>query len=184
MKTNENTDNTYLDSIDDLSIEHEALRNEIAHEALEEKHANEAVKGVAWLFGIVAVFALAILITWIIGSQSPFLDLSIERQAATLAHQQPLRGQVSKIPEKTTAQFMAILVPNNGTQTPNTKTAEATTETTANSSSTAMSQADLDRIEREAREVIHGDFGVNPGRKAKLGADYAAVQARVNEILH
>ena len=32
-------------------------------------------------------------------------------------------------------------------------------------------------------EVIHGDYGDNPVRQAKLGKDYAAVQARVNEIL-
>lgn len=41
-----------------------------------------------------------------------------------------------------------------------------------------------DRIEREAREVIHGDYGNNPMRHDRLGADYDAVQARVNQILH
>ena len=47
-----------------------------------------------------------------------------------------------------------------------------------------MSKADMDRIEREAREVIHGDYGNNPSRAQKLGADYELVQARVNQILH
>ena len=47
-----------------------------------------------------------------------------------------------------------------------------------------MSKADMDRIEREAREVIHGDYGNNPGRAQKLGADYDLVQARVNQLLH
>lgn len=41
-----------------------------------------------------------------------------------------------------------------------------------------------DRIEREARGVIHGDYGNNPMRHDMLGADYDAVQARVNQILH
>lgn len=40
-----------------------------------------------------------------------------------------------------------------------------------------------DRIEREAREVISGHYGNDPSRRAALGADYAAVQARVNELL-
>ena len=42
--------------------------------------------------------------------------------------------------------------------------------------------ADDDRIEREARQVIHGALA-HPRPKAKLGADYAAVQARVNQLL-
>ncbi|MDE6543341.1 MAG: hypothetical protein K2K76_05185, partial [Muribaculaceae bacterium] len=52
------------------------------------------------------------------------------------------------------------------------------------SSAAAMSKTDMDRIEKEALEVIHGDYGNNPGRAAKLGADYALVQARVNQLLH
>lgn len=47
-----------------------------------------------------------------------------------------------------------------------------------------MSKADMDRIEKEALEVIHGDYGNNPGRAQKLGADYQLVQARVNQLLH
>ncbi len=49
--------------------------------------------------------------------------------------------------------------------------------------SAKVSESDQARIEREAMEVIHGDYGDNPVRQAKLGKDYAAVQARVNEIL-
>ncbi|MDE7345565.1 MAG: hypothetical protein K2N48_02355 [Muribaculaceae bacterium] len=48
----------------------------------------------------------------------------------------------------------------------------------------SMSKADMDRIEKEALEVIHGDYGNNPGRAQKLGADYQLVQARVNQLLH
>lgn len=47
-----------------------------------------------------------------------------------------------------------------------------------------MSKAYQDRIEKEALEVIHGDYGNNPTRAEKLGPDYAAVQARVNQLLH
>ena len=34
-----------------------------------------------------------------------------------------------------------------------------------------------------ARAVIRGDYGVGDERRAKLGANYDAVQARVNEML-
>ena len=72
--------------------------------------------------------------------------------------------------------------------------ANATTKVAANpaklaakapsASATQMSKADMDRIEKEALEVIHGDYGNNPGRAKKLGADYDLVQARVNQLLH
>lgn len=38
-------------------------------------------------------------------------------------------------------------------------------------------------IEALARAVIRGDYGNGEERKRRLGANYAAVQARVNEIL-
>jgi hypothetical protein len=41
-------------------------------------------------------------------------------------------------------------------------------------------------IDEMAKEVIRGNWGNNPDRKAKLtaaGYDYAAIQARVNEML-
>lgn len=200
MKTNENPDGFYQKEIEDLSAKEdsrrdmeglsekdEALMYDNGPESPEERHSNEAVKGVAWLFGIVAVFAVAILLTWIVGHHSPVMDRSSERQAYALSHGQPsLKGQIANPAEKAGAQFMAILVPANSP-----KSSFATTNSSAKTSAAdgvankpAVSQTDYDRIEREAREVIHGDFGDNPGRKAKLGADYAAVQARVNQILH
>lgn len=182
MKTLENTDNAYQESID-LSNENEILFNERNQEALEEKRANEAVKGAAWLLGIVAVFALAILITWIIGSQSPFLDRSIEREAAVWNNTKPLKAQISKSASNANAQFIAHITSGNNSNT-NIVTSKNVQPSVSEATANAVSSADIDRIEREAREVIHGDYGVNPGRKAKLGADYAAVQARVNELLH
>ena len=35
-----------------------------------ERRSNEAVKGAAWLLGIVAIFAVAILFAWIVGSHT------------------------------------------------------------------------------------------------------------------
>ncbi len=39
-------------------------------------------------------------------------------------------------------------------------------------------------IEDEARKVIHGDYGNGAQRRQALGSHYAAVQHRVNELLH
>ena len=125
-----------------------------------ERRSNEAVKGAAWLLGIVAIFAVAILFAWIVGSHtSPIQNRGADRQL------------YSQTQGREAAPASAASGRN-------------VTKATSESKTSSLSAADEDRIEREAREVIHGDFGDNPGRKAKLGADYAAVQARVNEILH
>ena len=183
-KANDN----YQERIEDLSEKEEALMYDNGPESPEERHANGAVKGVAWLFGIVAVFAVAILLTWLIGGRAPINDRSADRQ--TYAYSQKaatIKAQPATSAEKANAKFMAALAPAKGAKS-NAVSASAGKTSTATSgsasSSASMSKADMDRIEIEAREVIHGDFGNNPGRKAKLGADYAAVQARVNQILH
>lgn len=199
MKTNESPDgfnqkeiedlsakeDRYQERIEDLSNKDEALRSDNSPDAPNERHSSKAVKGVAWLFGIVAVFAVAILLTWIVGRHSPINYRSAERQTYAMSQKSTLKVQPGTSAEKANAKFIAVLKPAKDAKSSaaNAK-AVAKASAAASSSLTAVSQADMDRIERVAREVIHGDFGDNPGRKAKLGADYAAVQARVNQILH
>ena len=38
-------------------------------------------------------------------------------------------------------------------------------------------------VEEQARQVIRGRFGNNPERRRRLGADYAVIQKRVNEMM-
>ena len=38
-------------------------------------------------------------------------------------------------------------------------------------------------VEAEALKTIRGDYGNNPDRRQRLGQNYAAVQARVNELM-
>lgn len=150
-------------------------------ESRSERESDGAVKGAAWLLGIFGVFAIAILIAWVIDmNHSPFSSLSsrsIPRQTATV---KPVRSPSS-------SQFVATIVPVSEltitTQAP-APTANQSIKLVKNTNTKVMTKADQDRIEREALEVIHGDFGNNPGRKAKLGSDYAAVQAKVNQLLH
>lgn len=148
-----------------------------------ERESNRAVKGSAWLLGIVAVFAIAILFAWLVGrDDSPMSsrsNLSQEYALSSTRHQ----GTVAKA--GVSGQQISAATAANGVTVKNvkvvSKTAPAAVAPEKNSALSSMS--DADRIEEEAREVIHGDFGVNPGRKARLGADYAAVQARVNQLL-
>lgn len=177
------------DNFKDLSPMEEAEMFNNGPEAPAERLSNSAVKGTAWLLGIVGVFAVAVLIAWFIGMHdSPLSSRSDARMSAALSEQQmPLNPTLAKQSAQTPVQFMAILVPVGSRSA----AAEATTASqqpvkAVKDSAPVKSQsaADADRIEKEAMEVIHGDFGNNPGRKAKLGSDYAAVQARVNEILH
>ena len=160
----------------------------------EERISNRAVKGAAWLLGIVGIFGVAILLAWIIGMNNPPLSSRSGNHPAVAMKSQLVAAPQTSV---TPAQFVAILVPANS-QTLSLKGAtDATKALPANPQPEALAsqstsadnaavntQAYNDRIEKEALEVIHGDFGNNPGRQAKLGADYAAVQKRVNQLMH
>lgn len=154
----------------------------------DDRLANEAVKGSAWLLGIVGVFAICLLIAWAVDlHHSPFSSVSsrsIPRQTATISPS----NYVVPNPTANAPHVVTILMP---VSAPSIKTAAPAPSVQkniklikANSPANLVSKSDQARIEREALEVIHGDFGNNPGRKEKLGADYAAVQAKVNELLH
>lgn len=169
-------------------------------DAPEESVSNRAVKGGAWLLGILAIFGVALLICWLIDlNHGPSAPLS-----ARATTERPVLSKPGAIHKASCGeQFMAkvnqanamakadktkviVLVkkPVKAVSSAASKAANAAAASVNAVSSKASSQADMDRIEKEALEVIHGDFGNNPGRAEKLGADYAAVQARVNQLLH
>lgn len=177
------------DNLKDLSPMEEAEMYNNGPEAPAERLSNNAVKGTAWLLGIVGVFAVAVLIAWFVGRHdSPLSSRSDARMAAALSEpQMPLNPTLASQSAQTPVQFIAILVPAGSqsaaapalkSQKPGKVVKRSTT-----ASAKTLTSIDEDRIEREAREVINGEFGNNPERKVKLGADYAAVQERVNEIL-
>ena len=180
-----------------------------------ERVSDRAVKGVAWLGGIFAVFAVALLLAWIFNldhSPSDSLSSRATAQRAVVAspntqvNQFAANGKAnSNLAPNVTFGKIIVIGQNFGS---NLKSAASTVSNKVSAAAgkvgslvsnapgtiakvgddaaakVAASKTDMDRIEREAREVIHGDYGDNPGRAAKLGADYAAVQARVNQILH
>lgn len=78
---------------------------------------------------------------------------------------------------------------DNESKTPSKKAAtssvESPTETVANSPATSPSTSSTTTfgdIEESARRVIRGHFGNGKERKAKLGAFYAEIQSKVNEM--
>lgn len=146
-----------------------------------------AVKGLTWLVSIVGVFGVCLLFSWLVSrDNSAFAARSESRAASALLTYSPQPAKdllsYSKHPGNldNVMIFEIIKLSNTGSAT----TAKAVTPARKVAPKAVDNSAYDDRIEREAREVIHGDFGNNPGRKAQLGADYAAVQARVNQILH
>lgn len=176
------------DTVKNIDINEEAELYNNGPESPAERMSNGAVKGAAWLLGIVGIFAVAILVALAVGRHDSPLSIRSEvRQAEALsASQMPFNPQFKSNPALTTTQFIAILVPAGESPTKDATSAVADKNGNASDAlkSNSESSIDEDRIEREAREVINGEFGNNPERKMKLGADYAAVQERVNEILH
>ncbi|MDE6480373.1 MAG: hypothetical protein K2L45_08880 [Muribaculaceae bacterium] len=170
---------------------------------------DRAVKGVAWLGAIIGVFALAILICAAFhlsptpspakpqpvktAMQKTFISSpgSASNSSAANVSNSFSQPQFSTRPVILKSITVIGLEPSNPANA-TAKIAAAPAKLAAKASvakpqanpAASMSKADMDRIEKEALEVIHGDYGNNPGRAQKLGPDYAAVQARVNQLLH
>lgn len=174
-----------------------------------EDNERRSSKGVAWLIGIVAVFAICMgIAAWVGHDDSPVAGHG-DRGAAALSSaagsDNAAAGQGASYYSVTEEVISvdsveaavsgaagsvknAVASAASNVKSAATKAAGSVSGAVGNAVSKAKaavgSQSDEDRIEREAREVIQGDYGNNPERKEALGADYAAVQERVNEIIH
>ena len=200
------TDKDFYEQDFNTNLEAEMFDN--GPETEGERLGDRAMKGAAWLAGIVGLFALAVVI-------AAAFDLSPTPSPAK-PHQARTAMQQAYISSPGTASNAAAysnyassqslfnskpvilksitvigLEPSNPASA-SAKVAAAPAKLAAKASvakpqakpAASMSKADMDRIEKEALEVIHGDYGNNPGRAQKLGADYQLVQARVNQLLH
>ena len=171
-----------------------------------ERLGDRAMKGAAWLAGIVGLFALAVVIAAAFDlsptpSPAKPMHARTEMQKAYISSPGPAGkvnmkyvaspSQLSTEPVILKSITVIGLEPGNPANaaaklsaTPAKLAQKATVAKPQPASAASMSKADMDRIEKEALEVIHGDYGNNPGRAQKLGADYELVQARVNQLLH
>ena len=169
----------------DISEMEEAEMFDNGPSSPDERMSNNAVKGGAWLLGIVGVFAVAVLIAMFVGKHdSPLSVRSDTRQAYALADNGQKKGSGGTVYEYVEIVTSDDDVNGAGMMSANMElSGSGLVQPVKEKASAKVSESDQARIEREAMEVIHGDYGDNPVRQAKLGKDYAAVQARVNEIL-
>lgn len=168
----------------------EAEMEENVADSLEHRE-RKVTKGLAWLIGIAAVFAICMMVTGLVSREDPLLSSrSDSRQAAVES-----ASKGGKVAEagflyvsrgvKGAAAKAGDMASKAGAAAAGAAVNKLAKSASGNlSDATAKGKAYSDRIEEEAREVIRGEFGNNPSRKAALGADYAAVQARVNQILN
>lgn len=179
---------------DDADTAPSAIASDYVNDADELKDAPQRTKGAAFYVGIVAVLGLCVLFAWLLAKENPLVSnrdsgaaySSVKVTDGTMANPSLdnerfsfTSAQSSAAGAQPVAVKKEVKVVKPAAASTSGIASAAAVQTTAKSGS-----AYDDRIEREAREVIHGDFGDNPGRRKALGADYAAVQARVNEILH
>ncbi len=172
-------------------------------ETEDERLGDRALKGAAWLAGIVGLFALAIVIAAAFdlsptpSPAKPHSQNYVAKQAYisspsssyTASYNEKYANDFAKFnSEPVVLKSITIIAqkptPAVANVTPKAAPAPTAVVPAKAATATSMSKADMDRIEKEALEVIHGDYGNNPGRAQKLGPDYAAVQARVNQLLH
>ncbi len=203
------TDKEFYDREFNTDLQAEMFDN--GPETESERLGDRAMKGAAWLAGIVGLFALAVVIAAAFdlsptpspakpyhartAMQKAYISSpgAAGKASATAANMKYSASQSQFASQPVTLQSITVigLEPTNPANavakvaaSPAKLAAKASTVTPQAAPASSMSKADMDRIEREALEVIHGDYGNNPGRAQKLGADYALVQARVNQLLH
>ena len=194
------TDKEFYEKDFNTTLEAEVFDN--GPETEDERLGDRAVKGAAWLGAIVGLFALAILICAAFNLnptpspskpqpvktalQKAFISSPSENNAATyIGYDGKYANSFAKYnTQPIVLKSITIIAQEPTNVTAANVKAPAPEVTSVESQAPSMSKAYQDRIEKEALEVIHGDYGNNPGRAAKLGADYSAVQARVNQLLH
>ena len=197
------TDTEFYEKDFNPTLEAEMFDN--GPETSDERLGDRAVKGVAWLGAIVGLFALAILIAAAFdlsptpspdkphpvktAMQKAFISSpgTAGNESAKYSSAQSLFNSKPVILKSITVIGLEPSNPANASAKVSAAPAKLAAKASVakpQASATSMSKADMDRIEKEALEVIHGDYGNNPGRAQKLGADYQLVQARVNQLLH
>ena len=186
----------------DFNTELEAEMFDNGPDSKSEREGDRAMKGAAWLAGIVGLFALAVVIAaaFDLGptpspAKQPQASAMMQKAymsspgyngygASSNAKYAGTQSQFDSQPVVLQSITVIGMEPSNPANAVAKVSAAPAKLAAKASSAPEMSKADMDRIEREAREVIHGDYGNNPSRAQKLGADYELVQARVNQILH
>ncbi len=191
------TDKEFYDRDFNANLQAEMFDN--GPETEGERLSDHAMKGAAWLAGIVGLFALAVVIAAAFdlsptpSPAKPSHHARIEMQKAYIASPGAAAGKTYTNAQPARLQSVTVvgLEPSNPADAaakvaaaPAKLAAKTIVATPEAAPAASMSKADMDRIEKEALEVIHGDYGNNPGRAQKLGADYDLVQARVNQLLH
>ena len=166
------------------------------HNSSQDQIRHKGVKGVAWLLGILGIFGVCLLFAWLV-SKDNYPMASHGDRFALVQKYAPEKLDFSKYATSIRQQKVnpnalvafvyykkpgKVVIPDVSIETKAPKPSAAALASVPASASKGAAYED--RIEREAREVLHGDFGNNPERMKALGADYAAVQQRVNSILN
>ena len=192
------SDKEFYDQDFNTTIQSEMFDN--GPESPDEELGDKAVKGAAWLGAIVGLFALAIIICAAFNlspTPSPDKPHPVKTAMQKSFISSPSYSSKSVVSNGNySADFsnfntkpvilksITIIAQEPSKATAANIKAPAPSAVSIPTQAPSISKEYQDRIEKEALEVIHGDYGNNPGRAEKLGPDYAAVQARVNQMLH
>lgn len=142
--------------------------------------SKKAAKNRAWMWAVVVLALIVGAALFIL--MVPEVGGSDDTATDNVANVVKTDGTEAVEAAETVVESVAVVPGTSGTNTATSgKTAAATVgKTTASETGTPTSA----EIESEARQVIHGDFGNGAQRRAALGSHYAAVQHRVNELMH
>lgn len=157
---------------------------------------NDAKKKSPVLFIMVAVVLLGIAVFWFMNNKenAPVTPVAVENSTsiseetvapATTSEDQPALDSVEAIDnsiDETNEQLTTTNGNNDVQETTSANTNNSSTSQSNTITSSTSSPKLQGTIEEKARQVISGEFGNGADRKRALGAEYAAIQAKVNEM--
>lgn len=143
--------------------------------------------GKKWPFIIGALVVIALLIWWLIPSNSgkpapvPAEDSveAVASQDSTADEEDSIADTAVSVPQEEATSDAETSQTQPAAEQPS---VNQTATSASQSVSTSSSNVALSDVETEAQKVIRGVYGVGLERKAKLGSKYSEIQKRVNQL--
>lgn len=163
-------------------------------------NGDEGASKKKWLWIVLAIVILAILAYMLIPHGRTITPSPVEDSTEVVSGDSTTTEPADSVltdstaaatnPTESTIENKSESAPNTETQPTTTQSANTPSASThpENTDNTAISDPSnaptlTGNIEDQANQVIRGVYGNNPERRQKLGAEYKAIQKRVNELM-
>lgn len=160
-------------------------------------NGNEGGNKKKWLWIALAIIVIAILAYLLISKnrtgKTPTVEDSTELVSDDITSTEPNESVTDDSAEVISNQGEISSMEDGSDSVPDTQTPSANNSSVTTTSAQHVDDSSMNKtsdvpaptgsLDEQAQQVIRGVYGNNPERRQKLGADYQAIQKRVNELM-